>query len=153
MFDPIVIVGAARTPMGGFQGDFTGATASDLGGVAIKAALDRAGVDKNDVDEVLMGCVLPAGQGAGPRASSPTQSRPWLERASNYAEQDVRIRHENSNECRRSVKSWQRISRCRRRHGKHDKRPPHPTHDAKRATDWAWRSQGPYVSGWAGRRL
>jgi len=54
MSDPIVIVGAARTPMGGFQGDFTGADASDLGGVAIKAALDRAGVDYNDVDEVLM---------------------------------------------------------------------------------------------------
>ncbi len=66
MSDPIVIVGAARTPMGGFQGDFTGATASDLGGVAIKAALDRAGVDYGDVDEVLMGCVLPAGQGQAP---------------------------------------------------------------------------------------
>ena len=66
MSDPIVIVGAARTPMGGFQGDFSGADASDLGGVAIKAALDRAGVDYADVDEVLMGCVLPAGQGQAP---------------------------------------------------------------------------------------
>ena len=66
MSDPIVIVGAARTPMGGFQGDFEGQTASDLGGVAIKAALARAGVNAADVDEVLMGCVLPAGQGQAP---------------------------------------------------------------------------------------
>ncbi|MGB0412574.1 MAG: acetyl-CoA C-acetyltransferase, partial [Pikeienuella sp.] len=51
MSDPIVIVGAARTPMGGFQGDFEGQTASDLGGVAIRAALSRAGVDGADVDE------------------------------------------------------------------------------------------------------
>ena len=66
MSDPIVIVGAARTPMGGFQGDFSDTTAADLGGVAIKAALERAGVDFADVDEVLMGCVLPAGQGQAP---------------------------------------------------------------------------------------
>ncbi|MDT8343495.1 MAG: acetyl-CoA C-acyltransferase [Thermohalobaculum sp.] len=64
--DPIVIVGLARTPMGGFQGDLSGATASDLGGTAIRAALDRAGVAASDVDEVLMGCVLPAGQGQAP---------------------------------------------------------------------------------------
>ncbi|MEO0363619.1 MAG: acetyl-CoA C-acyltransferase, partial [Pseudomonadota bacterium] len=66
MSDPIVIVGAARTPMGGFQGDFATTTASELGGAAIKAALDRAGVAATDVDEVLMGCVLPAGQGQAP---------------------------------------------------------------------------------------
>ncbi len=66
MSDAIVIVGAARTPMGGFQGDLADATASDLGGVAIRAALARAGVDPADVDEVLMGCVLPAGQGQAP---------------------------------------------------------------------------------------
>lgn len=66
MSDPIVIVGAARTPMGGFQGDFEGQSASDLGGVAIRAALSRAGVSPADVDEVLMGCVLPAGQGQAP---------------------------------------------------------------------------------------
>ncbi|MEM8754248.1 MAG: acetyl-CoA C-acyltransferase [Pseudomonadota bacterium] len=66
MSDPIVIVGAARTPMGGFQGDFATTTASELGGAAIKAALERAGVAASDVDEVLMGCVLPAGQGQAP---------------------------------------------------------------------------------------
>jgi acetyl-CoA C-acetyltransferase len=66
MSDPIVIVGAARTPMGGFQGELGGATASHLGGVAIRAALERAGVGPDDVDEVLMGNVLSAGQGQAP---------------------------------------------------------------------------------------
>ncbi|MBT8493483.1 MAG: thiolase family protein, partial [Deltaproteobacteria bacterium] len=57
---------AARTPMGGFQGDLSGASASALGAVAIKAALERAKVDAADVDEVYMGCVLPAGLGQAP---------------------------------------------------------------------------------------
>jgi acetyl-CoA C-acetyltransferase len=60
----VVIAGAARTPMGGFQGVLTPLTAAELGGAAIKAALAGAGTDT--VDEVLMGCVLPAGQGQAP---------------------------------------------------------------------------------------
>ncbi|MFP5508269.1 MAG: thiolase family protein [Alphaproteobacteria bacterium] len=60
----VVIAGAARTPMGGFQGVFDGIEASVLGGAAIKAALADAGT--GTVDEVLMGCVLPAGQGQAP---------------------------------------------------------------------------------------
>jgi len=60
----VVIAGAARTPMGGFQGVFDGVSAAELGGVAIRAALDGAGT--HTVDEVLMGCVLPAGQGQAP---------------------------------------------------------------------------------------
>ena len=64
--DPIVIVAAIRTPMGGFQGSLAGALAPQLGSVAIKGALDRAGIAPGDVDEVIMGCVLPAGQGQAP---------------------------------------------------------------------------------------
>jgi acetyl-CoA C-acetyltransferase len=64
--DPIVIAGAARTPMGGFQGDLSGARAPDLGAAAIKAALTRAGVAPEAVDEVYMGLVLPAGLGQAP---------------------------------------------------------------------------------------
>jgi acetyl-CoA C-acetyltransferase len=64
--DPIAIVGAARTPIGGLQGDFATLSASDLGGVAIRAALERAGVAATAVDAVIMGCVLPAGQGQAP---------------------------------------------------------------------------------------
>ena len=62
----IVIAGAARTPMGGFQGDLTAMTAPQLGGAAISAALADGGADADAVDEVLMGCVLPAGVGQAP---------------------------------------------------------------------------------------
>jgi acetyl-CoA C-acetyltransferase len=64
--DPIVIVGAARTPMGGLLGDFASLSASDLGAVAIKAAVERAGIRPADVQEVIMGNVLSAGQGQAP---------------------------------------------------------------------------------------
>ncbi|HEY2816445.1 MAG TPA: acetyl-CoA C-acetyltransferase [Casimicrobiaceae bacterium] len=64
--DPIVIVGAARTPLGALQGDFAALTASDLGAVAIKAAVERAGLRPDDVQEAIMGNVLPAGQGQAP---------------------------------------------------------------------------------------
>jgi acetyl-CoA C-acetyltransferase len=64
--DPVVIVGAARTPMGGLQGDFASLGAPQLGSVAIEAAVARSGVSKDAVEEVVMGCVLPAGQGQAP---------------------------------------------------------------------------------------
>jgi acetyl-CoA C-acetyltransferase len=64
--DPIVIVGAARTPMGGFLGDLKGVPAPALGARAISAAVERANVPPLNVDEILMGCVLPAGQGQAP---------------------------------------------------------------------------------------
>jgi acetyl-CoA C-acetyltransferase len=64
--DPIVIVGAARTPMGSFQGDFAALAAHDLGAAAIRAAVERAGIAPDAVDEVLMGNCLMAGQGQAP---------------------------------------------------------------------------------------
>ena len=64
--DPVVIVSVARTPMGGFQGDFKGLTAPQLGAAAIRAAVERAGVSSDSVDEVLFGCVLSAGLGQAP---------------------------------------------------------------------------------------
>ncbi|MDH4557343.1 acetyl-CoA C-acyltransferase [Pseudomonas sp. BN417] len=64
--DPIVIVSAVRTPMGGFLGDFKDMTAAQLGAAANRAALERAGVQADAVDEVIMGCVLQAGQGQAP---------------------------------------------------------------------------------------
>ena len=62
----VVIIGAARTPMGGFQGIFSGVSAADLGGTAIAAAIESAGVPHERIEELLMGCVLPAGQGQAP---------------------------------------------------------------------------------------
>ena len=64
--DPIVIAGMARTPIGDFQGGLSASSAPELGAVAIEAALGRAGVPAADVDEVIMGCVLPAGLGQAP---------------------------------------------------------------------------------------
>lgn len=64
--DPIVIVSAVRTPMGGLQGDLKSLTAPQLGAAAIRAAVERAGVDADSVEQVLFGCVLPAGLGQAP---------------------------------------------------------------------------------------
>jgi len=64
--DPVVIVAAARTPMGAFQGELKGFSAPELGAAAIRAAVERAKLKPEDVEEVLMGCVLPAGQGQAP---------------------------------------------------------------------------------------
>ena len=66
MNDPVVIVSAVRTPMGGFQGVFGSLSAPQLGAVAMKAAVERAGIDAALVEEVLFGCVLPAGLGQAP---------------------------------------------------------------------------------------
>ena len=66
MNDPIVIVGMARTAMGGFQGDLKDVAAPQLGATAIKAAVERAGLDVGAIDEAIMGCVLPAGLGQAP---------------------------------------------------------------------------------------
>ncbi|MSQ89440.1 MAG: acetyl-CoA C-acyltransferase [Betaproteobacteria bacterium] len=64
--DPIVIVAAARTAMGAFQGELKGYSAPELGAAAIRAAVERAKLQADEVQEVLMGCVLPAGQGQAP---------------------------------------------------------------------------------------
>ncbi|GAA0619533.1 acetyl-CoA C-acyltransferase [Brevundimonas kwangchunensis] len=66
MSDPVVICSFARTPMGGFQGALTGVKATDLGAAAVKAAVERAGVAPEKVDQIYMGCVLPAGLGQAP---------------------------------------------------------------------------------------
>jgi acetyl-CoA C-acetyltransferase len=66
MSDPIVIVGMARTAMGGFQGDLKDVAAPQLGAAAIRAAVERAGLDADTIDEAIMGCVLPAGLGQAP---------------------------------------------------------------------------------------
>jgi acetyl-CoA C-acetyltransferase len=64
--DPVVIASYARTPMGGFQGALSGVKATELGATAVRAALERAGVDGDKVEQIFMGCVLPAGLGQAP---------------------------------------------------------------------------------------
>ena len=77
--DPVVIVGMARTPMGGLLGDLSDLTASELGAVAIKGALEDAGVKGADVSEVIMGNCLPAGQGQAPARQATLKSDMPLE--------------------------------------------------------------------------
>ena len=64
--DPVVILSYARTPMGSFQGSLAGASATELGATAVKAAVERAGIEPGDVEKLFMGCVLPAGLGQAP---------------------------------------------------------------------------------------
>ncbi|WP_156680558.1 acetyl-CoA C-acyltransferase [Sphingomonas profundi] len=64
--DPVIISSFARTPMGGFQGALAGATATELGATAVKAAVERSGVSPDAIDRIYMGCVLPAGLGQAP---------------------------------------------------------------------------------------
>ena len=64
--DPVVIVGMARTPMGAFQGAFSSVSAPELGAAAVEAAVSEAGIDKDKIEQVIMGCVLAAGQGQAP---------------------------------------------------------------------------------------
>ncbi len=64
--DPVVILSYARTPMGGMQGVFADVEATDLGATAVKAAVERAGVNGDEIDRIYMGCVLPAGLGQAP---------------------------------------------------------------------------------------
>mgnify|MGYP003575295235 CR=1 FL=1 len=64
--DPIVILSYARTPMGAFQGALAGASATELGATAVRAAVERAGIASDRVDKIYMGCVLPAGLGQAP---------------------------------------------------------------------------------------
>ena len=64
--DPVVICSFARTPMGGFQGALSGVKATDLGATAVRAAVERAGIDPAKIEQIFMGCVLPAGLGQAP---------------------------------------------------------------------------------------
>ncbi|HAC33858.1 MAG TPA: acetyl-CoA C-acetyltransferase, partial [Gammaproteobacteria bacterium] len=66
MAESVVIVGSKRTPIGSFQGQFASVTASQLGSVAIRAAVEQAGIDGADIEDAHIGCVLPAGQGQAP---------------------------------------------------------------------------------------
>src|SRR5258706_9137901 len=74
MAESIVIVGAKRTPIGSMQGKFNSVTASQLGAVAIKAAIEQAGVKPNEVDDLIFGNVLQAGQGQAPPPQAPLRA-------------------------------------------------------------------------------
>ena len=92
--DPIVIVAAARTPLGRFQGELSPLPAPVLGAAAIRAALERAALTPERVDEVLMGCVLPAGQGQAPARQAARGAGLAGRRRCDHREQGLRLGHE-----------------------------------------------------------
>ncbi len=96
--DPVVVVGAARTPMGGMLGDFASVPATQLGATAVRAALERSKISPEDVGEVLMGCCLFAGLKQAPaRQAAHYAGVPWSVRR-NDAEQDVRLGNEGDDD-------------------------------------------------------
>ena len=106
----------ARTPMGGFQGDFASLAASDLGAVAIKAAVERAGIEPADVEEVIMGNVLPAGQGQAPARQASLKAGLAAVHRLHDRQQDVRLGDEGGDARARSDRrryrrqSWSRAA-------------------------------------------
>ena len=143
--DPIVIVGAARTPMGGFQGDFASLAASDLGAVAIKAAVERAGIAPGDVDKVIFGCVLPAGQGQAPaRQAALKAGLPLCDRLHD-GQQDVRLGDEGDDARARRADRRHRRRHRRGRHGEHDQRAVPDAEGARRLPDGPPAGARPHV--------
>ena len=90
--DPIVIVSAVRTPMGGLQGDLKSLSAPRLGAAAIRAAVERAGIQGDSVEQVLFGCVLPAGLGQAPARQAALGAGPRL--VDRGARRDLGIRRD-----------------------------------------------------------
>jgi acetyl-CoA C-acetyltransferase len=124
MTDPIVIVSAARTPMGSFQGDFSALAAHDLGGAAIRAAVGRAGIHPALVTEVLFGNCLMAGQGQAPARQAAFKGGLPQERGRRHPQQDVRLGHARGDvRARHAHRRQPRRAGCRR-HGKHDRTRP-----------------------------
>jgi acetyl-CoA C-acetyltransferase len=91
--DPVVIVSAARTPLGRFMGDLSSFSAHKLGSHVIEAAVGRAGLAPERIDEVFMGCVLPAGQGQAPARQAAGRPSAGRDRRHHH-QQGLRLRHE-----------------------------------------------------------
>ncbi len=151
--DPIVIVGTARTAIGGFQGAFAPLTAPQLGSAAITAAVSRAGLKPDDVSEVLMGCVLPAGQGQAPARQAALgaglpQSVPCttVNKMCGSGMKTVMLAYDG-------LHARARRHHRRRRHGEHDERALPAAQDALRRAARPRRGQGPHVPRRPGGRL
>ena len=122
MSESIVIVSAARTPIGGMLGDFSSVPAWELGATAIAAAVKRAGLAGDAVDEVLMGNCLMAGQGQAPARQAALEGRAAAVGRRGHLVQDVRLGHARDDvRARHARRGQRRCGRCRR-HGKHDQR-------------------------------
>ena len=123
--------------MGGFQGDFASLAASELGAVAIRAAVERAGLKPDAVDQVIMGCVLPAGQGQAARAAGGAEGGPAAVGALHDGEQDVRLGDGGGDpRARHAGRGFARGDR-RRRDGIDEQRALPAAEGARRLRGWA----------------
>ena len=143
--DPIVIVGTARTAIGGFQGAFAPLTAPQLGSAAIKAAVARAGLAGRRRERGADG--LRAAGGAGPGAGAPGRAgrRAAAVGALHHRQQDVRLGHEDRDDGLRRLARQAPGHRGGRRHGEHDERALPAAQDARRRPARPCRGQGPHV--------
>ena len=133
--DPIVIVGAARTPHGGFQGSLTPLSAPELGGYAIQSAVERAGVPPEDIQDLIMGLCLFAGVKQAPaRQAAHLAGIPWdagattISKMCGSAMKATMLAHDN-------ILAGSR-HHGRRRHGEHDQCALYPSESAWRLPPW-----------------
>ena len=145
--DPIVIVAGARTPMGAFQGELSSMAAHQLGSVAIGAALERANVKPEQVDEVIMGCVLPAGQGQAPARQAALGRGSAGRGRLHHRQQDVRLGHARRDVRVRRAEGRQLRRHRRRRHGVDDQRAVPADEGARRLSHGAGRDLRPHDDG------
>ena len=143
--DPVVIAAAARTPIGGFQGEFKDLAAATLGATAVQQALVRSGLAPDDIEEVILGCVLPAGQGQAPArqaalAAGLPQAVPCttVNKMCGSGMKAIMLAHDIL--CAGSA----RIGACGR-HGKHEQRPLSARSREIRLPHGAWQTDRSHV--------
>jgi len=119
--DPIVIVSAVRSPLGRFLGAIAGLSAPALGGEIIRSAMSRVGLSGDSVDEVLTGCVLPAGQGQAPARQAARYRTPGSDRSGD-SKQSLWLRNEIRHACTRSYRCRIGADSYSRGYGKHVER-------------------------------
>ena len=151
--DPVVIVGSARTPMGGFQGELKDATAPQLGAAAIKAAVERAGLAPDAIDEVLFGCVLPAGLGQAPARQAALGAGLPLATGATTVNKMCGSGMKAAMLAQRSAPRRQRQGGGGRRHGEHDQRALPARPRPRRLPHGPWPGARPHVPRRPGGRL
>ncbi len=151
--DPVVIVSAARTPMGGFQGDLKGFAAAELGAAAIRAAVERAGVKPEQVEEVIFGSCLPAGQGQAPARQAALGAGLPQSAGATTINKMCGSGMKAAMLVQRPAARGFRASRRRRRHGVHDQRALPAAQGARGPAHGPRPGDGPHVPRRPRRRL
>ena len=141
----VVIVSAKRTPIGAFQGALAPLSAVQLGGVAAKAAIQSAGIGPAELEEVILGCVLPAGLGQAPARQAAIAAGVPVSVARHHGQQDVRLGTQGRDARRGADPRRLRAGRARRRTRIDVQRPLPAAQGAHRLPHGSRRGAGPYV--------